>query len=148
MYTATIQVSIAQNGFQPIATGNTTAILTGPTDTSPGAPTGVFKGTAQDLIVATPSGYTGVVQVTYQMPGTDYTLLGIAVKPASPGASLGRQEFRMIAVNRDSNGSQMVVTDSCLSQFYGVNFEYLILVQRASDGAIGQIDPDDENEPQ
>lgn len=146
MYTATVLINIAN--FVPLGSGNIAANLGTPIDTSPGAPTGVFSGTGEQLMITTPDGYTGGVQVTFQLPGSDFVLVGIAVDPAQSEGKTGRQEFRTVTINRDPSGSQLTVTDACVPQFYGVNFSYVILVQQAGTPLIGQIDPDEENEPQ
>ena len=61
--------------------------------------------------------------------------------------TVGRREFRTITVNRGAAESQIVVTDACIPEFGGITFDYLILVQQVSDGQIGAIDPDWDNEP-
>lgn len=146
MYTATVQVVI--NTFNPIGSGNIVATLSAPIDTSPGAPTGVFSGTGEQLMVVTPQGYTGGVQVTFQLPDPNYVLVGISARPNQASSGAARQEFCTITVNRSPAGSQVTVTDACLPEYYGVDFEYLLVVQQLSTNQLGTIDPDEENEPQ
>ena len=146
MYTATVQVSITT--FNPIGSGNIVATLSPPTDTSPGAPTGVFSGTGEQLMIVTPDGYTGGVQVTFQLPDPSYVFVGITARPNQASTGAARLEFCTITINRAPDGSQLTVTDACLPQFFGVDFEYLLVVQQLSTNQIGTIDPDEENEPQ
>jgi hypothetical protein len=146
MYTATVLVQITT--FNPIGSGNIVATLSPPTDTSPGAPTGVFSGSGEQLIVVTPQGYTGGVQVTFQLPDPNYVLVGITARPNQSSSGAARLEFCTITVNRSPDSSQLTVTDACLPQFYNVDFEYLLVVQQLSSNQLGTIDPDEENEPQ
>ncbi len=149
MYTAAIQLAITQ--FNPIAPGGpcVSATFNPPVVTSPPGDFSVTAPGPSSLIVSVPSTYVGAVQLTFQLPDPTFILLGIAVNPTRKpegDLSLGRQEFRTVVVNRDPSGSQMTVTDACLANFVNLDFTYVILVQRVSDGAVGMIDPDIDNE--
>lgn len=149
MYTAAIQIAITQ--FTPIAPGGpcVSATFNSPVITSPPGNFTVTAPQPASLLVTVPAAYVGAVQLTFQLPDPNYILLGIAMNPTtSPDGSrsVGRQEFRTVAINRDPSGSQMTVTDACLANFVNLDFTYVILVQRVSDGAIGMIDPDIDNE--
>lgn len=154
MYTATVLITIAPDGFV-VMTGNVnnspsiTAHLGKPTDTSPPSPQPAeFSGDGQSIQITVPSGYQGSVQLTYQLPDPRYTLIGIAFTQATPAPtqqlkeSTSRLEFPQVIVQRDMTGSQMIVTDDCLNQFNQVVFDYVIIVQDIQTGNIGLIDPD------
>lgn len=150
MYTAT--VAIAVNQFVPMngvigQSPSIDATISPPRDTSPDAPTGVFSGDGETIVVSLPKGYEGSVQLTFQLPNPSYVLLGVAFfpTPTPKGMSVGQREFRTVVINRDPSGSQMTVTDSCLKALGGINFEYVILVQDVASGGVGLIDPDIEN---
>jgi len=153
MYTATVPITITT--FNPITPKGPTiaATLSALNNTSPqgsgGSKVFTFTPATGKITVNVPKGYAGAVQITYQLSTADYILLGVSVQPSSSNPSgSGRQVFRTIIINRDPSSSQMTVTDSC-SFPPGQNklsFDYYILVQRASDGAIGVIDPDIDNE--
>ncbi len=158
MYTATVLITIAPDGFVPMAgiiqeSPCITAILGKPTDTSPPSPQPAeFKGGGESIQIVVPSGYQGSVQLTYQLPDPRYTLIGIAFTAATPSPqqqlteSTSRIEFPQVILQRDFTGSQMIVTDDCLDQFNQVVFDYVILVQDVQSGFIGLIDPDIETE--
>lgn len=153
MYTATIPIApITPNQFLPYTpTGkNMSATFGAPNNTSATPGSSITAPTANSLLVAVPPTYEGSVQITFQLPQSDYVLLGISVNPSKTAkgkVSIGREEFRTITVNRDSSSSQLTVTDACIRKFGGMDFSYLILVQQVSDGQIGAIDPDWETEP-
>ncbi len=155
MYTATVQISITT--FNPINYANNAliaAILDAPTNTSPKGSGGsnVFSGTGEEITINTPKGYTGAVQLTFQLFSPDYLLAGIAVTSATPArqgavSSAGRQQLRTVSINRDPTGSQMIVTDSCVAD---ATYNYVILVQAVTGpnaGQIGLIDPGIDDEP-
>lgn len=149
MYTATVLLVVKE--FVPMngVTGESSsiaAIISPPKDTSPPSPVSgqVFSGDGESLVVTTPKGYAGSVQLTYQLPDPRYALLGIAFK--NPNGGVGRVEFRSVGISRDIYGSQMTVTDSCVNPLDGVDYTYVILVQEVASGNIGLIDPDWENE--
>ncbi|MBI3884920.1 MAG: hypothetical protein HY302_04230 [Opitutae bacterium] len=144
MYTATVLVQVVS--FVPASSGGTIKALMGPpTDTSPGAPTGVFSGTGKKIVVTVPAGYTGSVQLTLQLPDPNYCLLGVA--GASANGGVGRTEFPSVVIFRDSYGSQLTVVDECLPEFDNATFSYDILIQQVTTGQFGYIDPDEENVP-
>ena len=154
MYTATVPITITT--FNPLP-GSMQASVGAALNTSPQAPNsaGVFTpgpdaGSGPTIVVTRPQGYTGAVQLTFQLYSTDYILAGIAVnsKTAAKGpiASTGRTQFRTVIINRDPSGSQMIVTDALLDN---ATYGYLILVQAVTGpnaGQIGAIDPDIDNE--
>lgn len=147
MYTATVSISI--NSFQPINAGYVQATFSPPNNTSAPGSGGskVFSGANGKVIVSLPKGYTGAVQIAFQLPDSNYVLSGIAVNPTAVkgGTSYGRQQLRSVVINRDDSGSQMIVTDGCMPQFSGVDYDFLILVQSVSGstgGQVGAIDPD------
>lgn len=146
MYTAIVPLVV--NQFVPIGSpGCTQATFGTPTTTPPpSAQFNVALGSDNALTVTVSSSYQGVVQLTFVLNSSDYILLGIAVNPNDQGASRGRKQFPSVDINRDSTGSQITVTDSCLPGYVGVTFDYVIVVQQVSDGAIGLIDPDIENQ--
>ncbi len=146
MYTATVLLAVQE--FVPMngVTGQSPSIaatISPPKDTSP-LPAGVFSGGGESIVVTTPQGYAGSVQLTYQLPDSRYVLVGVAFK--NPNGGVGRVEFRTVGINRDPYGSQMTVTDSCVNQLNGVDYTYVILVQEVASGNIGLIDPSWENE--
>ncbi len=149
MYSATIQIRI--NSFAPITSGQIGATLSPPNNTSAPGTGGrnVFSGSGQNILVDVPPTYVGAVQLVFQLPDPNYVLLGISVDPtaAPDGTSVGRQEFRTITINRDPSGSQLTVTDACNREFGNIDFQYVILVQQVSSGAIGIIDPGIDDEP-
>jgi hypothetical protein len=149
MYTATVLITI--DSFVPMTgiygqSPSIVARLSPPHDTSPPPhpATPVFSGDGESIQITVPKNYPGSVQLTYQLPDPRYVLLGLAFK--GPNGGVGRQEFRNIAIQRDTFGSQLTVTDACLSRFNQVDFDYVILVQEAGTGNIGLIDPDIETE--
>lgn len=154
MYTATVQITI--NQFAPISYARGTTIdatLSAPKNTSATGSGGskVFSGNGQSITVKVPKGYTGAVQITFQLPDPNNVLVGIAVGPTTTptGASYGRREFRTVTINRDASGSQMTITDACVPSLSQVDYTYVILVQNVSGpnaGKIGIIDPDIETE--
>lgn len=146
MYTATTQITITE--FVPItqfpANGNCTkATISPPVNTSPQPPnqkTPVFTGDGQSITITVPKGYQGATQLTYQLFDPQYVLLGIAFSGPLGGAA--REEFNQLDIYRDTTSSQIIVTDTCDPQCTGVEYQYLILIQEATTGAIGMIDPD------
>jgi hypothetical protein len=153
MYTATVPIAlITPDKFLPYTpTGkNMSATFGLPVDTSAAPGSTITAPKSNSLQVSVPGDYMGGFQITFQLPQPDYVLLGISVNPItlkSGATSVGRQEFRTIAINRDSWGSQLTVTDACIRGFGGIDFHYLLLVQQVSDGQIGAIDPDIDSEP-
>lgn len=161
MYTATVQITIDNGGFVPYnptnpAGSSIKATIGAAMNTSAKGSGGskVFSsdsGSGQTITITRPQGYTGAVQLTFQLASPDYVLAGIAVNsktPAGGGASptAGRQQFRTVTINRDQSGSQMIVTDALTDD---ANYSYLILVQAvtgANAGQIGAIDPDIDND--
>jgi hypothetical protein len=117
------------------------ATISPPKDISPPPQpsTPVFSGNGEFIKVTVPKDYTGAVQIVYQLQDPRYVLLGAAFK--SPTGGVGETEFREILLERDPASSQMTVTDACLPSWDKVNFSYVILVQEASTGNIGLIDP-------
>jgi hypothetical protein len=158
MYTAIVPLAITT--FNPIATGNITATIGAPQDTSPPLPagdqwsitsSGGTGGLPRKITINVPKNYPGSVQLTYQLPDPNYVLVGLAFRgktpPAPPAtASTGRLEFRRISIERDTYGSQLTVTDSCQPAFNAVEYKYVILVQQVGTLNIGWIDPDIETE--
>lgn len=149
MYSATVLLSIQE--FIPMKgifgqSPSIVAKIAPPQDISPPPHPNppVFSGDGESITITVPKGYRGSVQLIYQLPDPKFVLLGAALK--SPDGGVGRVEFRGVAVNRDPYSSQMLVTDSCASQCFGVKFAYVILVQEAATGNIGLIDPDVETD--
>lgn len=154
MYTATVLITIAPDGFIPMSgvvqnSESITAHLGKPQDTSPPSPQpATFSGDGESIQITVPTGYQGAVQLTYQLPSARYTLVGIAFTQANPAPnqqlteSFSRIEFPQVIIQRDVTGSQMIVTDECLDQFNNVVFDYVILVQDIETGNIGLIDPE------
>lgn len=156
MYTATVLITIAPDGFVPMSgiiaeSKSIIANLGRPQDTSPPSPQpAVFSGGGESIQITVPPNYQGSVQLTYQLPSNRYTLVGIAFTQATPAPtqqaqvteSFSRMEFPQVIIQRDMTGSQMIVTDECLDQFNNVVFDYVILVQDIETGNIGLIDPD------
>ena len=155
MYTATVRITI--NNFVTIPNGSIGATLTAPTDTSPpvNPPINppVFSGDGQNQInINVPPSRPAPVQLTFQLPDTNYVLLGLAFQGTNPkptpnaNSGAGRLEFRSISIQRDAYGSQLTVTDSCRAMFMEVVYDYVILVQKVGTLEIGVIDPDIETE--
>lgn len=149
MYTATVLLEIRE--FIPMTgdfgkSPSIIAYISPPKDTSPPPQplTPVFSGDGESITITVPKGYPGSVQLTYQLPSPKYLLLGLAFK--AENGSVGELEFRTVTINRDSFGSQLTVTDSCLNTFNDVTYAYVILVQEVATGNIGLIDPDVETE--
>lgn len=157
MYTATVQIAITS--FTPtngVLSGGpcTAATLTGLQNTSPQPPgqsQPVFVLNGEKITVSVPRSYQGATQLTYQLfnqpgsaPAQQFVLLGLAFQ--NPNGGVGRAEFNRLTIERDSTSSQVTVTDACAPALSGVDFNYVILVQRVSDGAIGIIDPDIETD--
>ena len=135
--TATITVAI--DAFYPIGSIypiNASLALTG-------GDANVFNLSDDKLTITVPPGTP--VKINYVLNDARYVLLGIAFNPNGPGA--GRQEFPKVTLTRSLANSQMVVDDSSLQAFQGVDYTYVILVQEVKTGSIGLIDPDIENEP-
>lgn len=147
MYTATVQLTI--NEFVPM-NGNIAesptidATIAPPVNTSPQPQTDVFGGDGQSITITVPQGYIGTVGLTYQLPDPRYVLLGLSFK--NPNGGAGRLEFPALLINRDPTGSQLGVNDACAPQYYGVDYDYVILVQEVPSGNIGLIDPDIQTE--
>ena len=148
MYTATVLLNIT--AFVPMsghvsASPSISAVIAPPHDTSPPPPPPqpVFSGNGESIVITVPRGYTGAVQLTYQLPDTRYVLLGAAYR--GPHGGVGRVLFPALSVSRDPYGSQMTVTDSCANGFNNLDFSYVILVQEVTSGNIGLIDPDIKN---
>ncbi len=152
MYTATVPLTILSfTPYDGTPSSLMTAQLQAPIS-GPGSQ-GIFSGDGQSVTVRVPAGYGGLVQINYQLNDPNYVLTGIAVDPTAVpgGVSFGRQQLPSVVVNRDSAGSQLIVTDACLRNFSNVDFNFLILVQCVNSGdpnsgRIGAIDPDIENE--
>jgi len=150
MYTATTVLTI--NAFVPMSgivgqSPTINATIAPPINTSvppPNQATPVFTGDGQSITVTVPTGYTGAVELTYQLPDPRYVLLGLAFKSSIGGA--GRLQFRTIVINRDPTGSQLTVTDACVPALDEIDYHYVILVQEVDTGNIGLIDPDIDNE--
>jgi hypothetical protein len=149
MYTATVLLVIRE--FVPMTgvygqSPSCLALISPPKDTSAEPePTGeVFSGDGESITITVPKGYAGSVQLTYQLPNPRYVLLGLAFKGAKGG--VGQLEFRSVSIQRDTFGSQLTVTDSCLNKFNDVNYDYVILVQEVATANIGLIDPDVQTE--
>jgi hypothetical protein len=152
MYSATVLLTI--NSLVPMngvwgQSPSIQATIGVPKDISPGPePFPIFStrtaGSGQSIIITIPTGYTGRVQLVYQLPDPAYVLLGVAFQ--GPQGDAGQMEFRDIELVRDSYGSQLTVTDSCDPDFDGEDYAYVILVQEISSGNIGLIDPDVETE--
>jgi hypothetical protein len=149
MYSATVLLTIRE--FVPMTgvygqSPSIDAVIAPPQNISPPPQptTPVFSGDGQSITITVPRNYSGSVELIYQLPDPRYVLLGAAFK--APNGDVGRQEFRDITVDRDTVNSQMTVTDACDSQFFNVDFSYVILVQEVATGNIGLIDPDVETE--
>jgi hypothetical protein len=149
MYSATVLLTVQK--FVPMngvvgQSPSIVATIAPPQDISPPPhpATPVFSGDGQSITITVPKGYEGLVQLIYQLPDPRYVMLGAAFQ--GPNQSAGQLEFRDVDLNRDLTGSQMVVTDSCDPQFYGVEFSYVILIQEVATGNIGLIDPGVETE--
>lgn len=157
MYTATVLITIPPGAFVPMSgivenSKSIDAIIGAPKDTSPPSPQpAIFSGgSGESIQITVPAGYQGSVQLTYQLPDNEYTFVGIAFTQAGPAPqqaqvlkeSTSRLEFPQVIIQRDLTGSQMIVTDECLSQFNNIVFAYVILVQHVASGNIGLIDPD------
>lgn len=150
MYTATTQLTI--NRFVPMngVIGDSPSIdatISPPVNTSPqpaGQKVPVFTGDGQSIRITVPSGYTGSTQLTYQLFDSRYVLLGLAFETPAKGA--GRTEFSALTINRDTTSSQIIVTDECVPELAGIDFNYVILVQEVATGFIGLIDPDIETD--
>lgn len=149
MYSATVLLTI--NNFVPMTgiygqSPSIDATIAPPKDVSPPpypSPP-VFSGDGQSIKITVPKGYTGSVQLIYQLPDPRYMLLGVAFK--APNGDVGEMEFRDVSINRDAYGSQMTVTDSCVSECDHVTYSYVILVQEVATANIGLIDPEIETE--
>jgi hypothetical protein len=150
MYSATVLVRIKK--FVVLTSGvfgqsdAITAKIGTPKDTSPPPhpKPPVFSRKKDTIYIKIPKGYTGSVQLTYQLPDPRYVMLGSAYKGTD--GSVGRVEFRNVALERDLTGSELTVTDVASPRFNRVRFDYLILVQEVSSGNIGVIDPGVETE--
>lgn len=141
MYTATVQLTIKE--FIPMngvidQSPSISAIIAPPVNTSPQPQTDVFSGDGQSITVTVPKHYRGSVGLTYQLPTTDYVLLGLSFKSLLLSAS-GQTEFPEIAIDRDPTGGQLGVVTECDPSTSG--FSYVILIQEVASGNIGLIDP-------
>jgi len=147
MYTATVQITI--NQFVPMngvitQSPSIDATLSAPVNTSPQPQTKVFSGDEKQIVITVPAGYDGSVAITYQLPSTDYVLIGFSF--VNPEGGAGRLQFPGIEIDRDPTGGQATVICSCNSDYYNIDYSYVILVQEVATGNIGLIDPDIEVE--
>lgn len=144
MYSATVLLTIPDGAFVPtngcVCPGPTvSAVIGAPKDISPPHEGTVFSGDGETIVISPPAGYQGSVQLIYQLPDENYTLLGLAFDPVDGG--VGQQEFPEYIVDRDPTGSQITVTDALWSGGNGVSYRYGIIVQQTASGLIGIIDP-------
>lgn len=137
----TATIALTQIKFQPWSPGNYTTAQFSLIGQVPGV---TLDG--ETIIVCVPADQT--VRLVFQLTDPAYVLLGLAFNPGQPGASLGREEFPQITIQRTAPLSQMTVTDKSMTMFYNVNFDYVLLLQEVGTGAIGVIDPDIRNEPE
>jgi len=142
MYTATVQITI--NQFVPMngliqESPSIDATLAAPVNTSPQPQTPVFSGTGEQIVITVPTGYEGKVSITYQLPTSDYVLLGFSF--VNPNGGAGRLQFPGVEIERDPTGGDATVICSCAPDCYNVNYSYVILIQEVATGNIGLIDP-------
>ena len=138
---ATLNITINQfralGGIFPVSATMTLA---------PGTPD-AFTIHGKNVTIELPQGQQSSVTLTFVLPDPNYVLLGIAFASNTKGSSsLGRTEFPSVAITRNSQGSSMVVTDSCDPSQNAVRFNYVIMVQSVNTAEIGIIDPDIETE--
>jgi hypothetical protein len=88
-------------------------------------------------------------ELTFKIPSNKYVLLGIsfAANQRKKGrTNLGQGEFPKISITRSfKTGSSLTVLDENETT---IPFNYVLLVQSASDGSIGVIDPTIRYEPE
>jgi hypothetical protein len=137
----TATITLAQIQFQPWSSGNYSTARFALVQEVPGVS---LQG--ETIVVTVPPDQP--VNLTFQVPDPAYVLLGIAFNPGQRGASLGRQEFPLVTIQRTAASNEMTVTDKSMALFYNVDFAYVILVQQVGTGLIGVIDPDIINEPE
>jgi hypothetical protein len=113
----------------------------------------VFSATGKSITISLPRPYPCLVQLFFVLADTRYVLLGVAFKSPTNPASVGRQDFPGIVINRNPSGGQQQPTESVMlvEETYGgsstpVSFNYVILVQEVASGNIGVIDPEIETE--
>ncbi|MCF3650531.1 hypothetical protein [Synoicihabitans lomoniglobus] len=88
------------------------------------------------------------VKITFFLEDSKYILAGLAFTPKRGVVKAGRTIFPKIAVTRTDESSTLVVTnDYAKNGPKSKTFPLRILVQRVSDGAIGEIDPGIINNP-
>lgn len=106
-------------------------------------------GEEQTLHVRVPRNYKNGAQINYQLPDNRYVMLGIAFTPMdTTDKDVGQAEFPLVSMNRDSDSSEMTVTDMCEERADGRNaFTYGVLIQEVATGNIGIYDPMIINEP-
>ncbi|MDP2138774.1 MAG: hypothetical protein Q8J74_13070 [Candidatus Didemnitutus sp.] len=110
------------------------------------APVSGFSLHGETLTVSTAAGVA--TTLVFQLPDPGYVLLGVAFNPDLAGTPKGRQEFPLVAISRALPMSQLTLTDAGLGLFNGQAFNYVIIIQQISSGAIGLIDPVIINEPE
>ncbi|MBI2510426.1 MAG: hypothetical protein HYV96_00475 [Opitutae bacterium] len=147
MYTATVQLTI--NQFVPMngtiaESPSIDATIAAPINTSPQPQTPVFSGDGEQIVITVPAGYDGSVCLTYQLPSSDYVLIGFSF--VNPNGGAGRLQFPGVEVERDPTGGQATVICSCDPDYYNIDYSYVILVQEVATGNIGLIDPEIEIE--
>lgn len=91
---------------------------------------------------------TGQVQLTFSLSNPQYVLLGVAFSAYDPihhQTDIGTGEFPLVTITRSlSTGSTLTVLDNGTNP---IRYDYMILVQNASNGSIGIIDPGIRNQP-
>jgi len=151
MYTATVQITdvVFASNSTPEPSGPVNAVevsaTLGSLVTSPNAGS-VFHleidtGSPTTLLISPSTGDDDVIQLTFQLADANHTLIGIAdVEPLSnpTGEAPGQPQVSAVAIQRDSHGSQLTVTDRCVP---GFNWNFGLVIQRGSDRLCGVLHP-------
>lgn len=127
---ATLAVTIKQ--FRPLGGVFPISYSMGIIEASPGI-------TVNDANIIIPGEQPTVITFKLTTPG--FVFVGASFDADVDGTDVGSDEFPSITIDRSAAGSSLTINDANLAQDVGVAYSYILLVQNASSGEIGIIDP-------
>ncbi len=143
--TAILNVSVSK--FRPVGVVLTSATLV----LEPGCDKKYFRTDGTNIWVTIPKKAPKNldIEIVFRVDAMLYNLVGVAFnKTTFDPNSEGDVEFPEITIKRNSQPtipinqvSELTVKDADVSSRSGVNYDYYLMVQQVSDGAIGVIDP-------